>query len=1025
MKGNLSVFFKYKRNRVWFIVSSIIIVIVLAVSLVINLTPLISVTMNQIFGGQTTKMAGGGGDLEYFKTTDAEEAASLLYYEAGDGIDSKSEALTAANNLNEKICEEGFVLLKNEEQLLPLENGMKITVFGKNAANLVYGSSGSGGSDHTGAKTIYDSLEAAGFQVNTVMKSFYEDNSKSGSGRIANPSMEAGITTGLSTGETPVSSYTDEQISSFSEYSGAAVVVLSRIGGEGWDLPRTMVSGGQAVEGAYDKDDHYLELDKNEQEMLKLACENFEKVVVIVNSSTPMELGFLDDKEDFDETSIGYDFAGHIQAAVWIGAPGNEGIMALGRILNGSVNPSGHLIDTYERQMELSPTWQNFSVNDDSAADADGLGDEYLVNSSPSGYYFVDYEEGIYSGYRYYETRAYEEAQAGQEEWYDSQVVFPFGYGLSYSEFEWELVDASESQLNNDTVVSVKVKVTNKESSLYAGKDVVQVYYTAPYYKGEIEKAQVVLAGYAKTSLLEPGQSETVEITFSAYDMASYDYNGANDERTGVAHNGYELDEGDYVITAAHNAHDALQADKSMQIKYHADDLITYDEDPVTGNTVENRFDDVSEGLTQVMSRADFEATFPKTPTVAEREVSQEFIDSLYWSWSGRNDEAYPYYTDEMPVFAQDSQEATAIQLYQMIGLDKDDPMWDEYLNQITVQEMVQIIGMGCYSTVSNTRIGKPSTVDSDGPVGLVNFFSGMVDVGQTATIYDVCSYASSCVTAATWNDELAYEEGISIGNECLIGAENRDGRPYTGWYAPAVNLHRSPFSGRNSEYYSEDGLISGNMAAAVVTGAKSKGVFTMVKHFAVNDQETHRSANGISVWTTEQAMRELYLKPFRIAVQDGESLGIMTSFNRLGITWAGGSYSLLTGVLREEWGFEGMVITDFNTDNTTYMNVDQMIRAGGDLDLAQDKEPSLVSKKGEDRLTPTQATLIRQAVHNILYVIANSNAMNGYGSDVSVSYGLAPWQQVNIYIDIVILLLLALWGFIVIRKSRKEEKQA
>ena len=395
------------------------------------------------------------------------------------------------------------------------------------------------------------------------------------------------------------------------------------------------------------------------------------------------------------------------------------------------------------------------------------------------------------------------------------------------------------------------------------------------------------------------------------------------------------------------------------------------------------------------------------------------------WSWTTRNDEAYEYYTEEMPTYAASASGKTEIQLYELIGKDSDDPLWEQFLDELTMEEMAQLIGMGCYSTIANLRIGLPSTTAADGPVGLVNFFSNMVDLGQRGTVYDVCSYASNCIVAASWNDRLAYEQGIAMGNECLIGNEAGDGKPYTGWYAPAVNIHRSPFSGRNSEYYSEDGLLSGNMAANVVQGAKQFGVYTMVKHFAVNDQETHRSTNGISVWVNEQAMREIYLKPFRMAVVEGESLGMMTSFNRLGVTWAGGSRALLTDVLRGEWGFDGMVITDFNTDNTSYMNADQMIRAGGDLDLAQDKQPSLVSKRGEDRLTPTQGSLIREAAHNILYVLANSNVMNGIGEGVTLAMGLSPWQKVNVIIGVVIGVLLIAWGaFVIVRMYMKENKR-
>lgn len=1076
MKGKVKhffhLFFHTTATKIWFSFFVILTALVIAVSCVINCMPLISVTLDQIFGGQALTLIGNTSKYQYYKTTTAEEAQTLSYYSATNGITSKSDSLAAANALNETICEEGFVLLKNENNALPIATPQsdssvtsrpKVTVLGKNSTNIVYGSTGSGGSDHTGAKTLYESLAEAGFDYNPTMKEFYDNSSLSGAGRKDNADMEQGVSVGLSHGETPASSYTDKQKSSFAEYDDAAIVVFSRVGGEGWDLPRTMKKSSKdgtddfnRVDGAYSASDHYLELDEAEQDLLKLACDNFDKVVVIINSSTPMELGFLDNVDDNDSTSKVDGLADKIQAAVWIGAPGNEGIMALGRVLNGSVNPSGSLVDIYERDMTQSPTWQNFSTNLDDNDDENGIGDEYLLDgTSTTSYYYVDYEEGVYVGYRYYETRGYTDGDS----WYESQVVYPFGYGLSYSEFSWELVSdngktggekketttaITEEMLKSDTDIVINVKVTNNASSKYAGKDTVQVYLTAPYTAGGIEKAQVVLAGYAKTSLLEPGESEIVTVEFSPYSIASYDYDDAN----GNGHTGYELDAGEYTVSVGANSHDALKADASMKKTYTLSSTndgkgvaYNYDSDPngAEGNVVENQFDDVSfgtrvegEGTSEAytsiaersMSRSDWEGTFPDTPTAEDKAIDQNFYTSLNWSWTTRNDEAQEYYTEEMPTFAASADGKTDIQLYELIGLDKDDPLWDEFLDQLTAQEMAQLIGMGCYSTISNMRIGLPSTTAGDGPVGLVNFFSNMVDLGQQATVYDVCSYASSCVVAATWNDELAYEQGIAIGNECLIGNEAGDGKAYTGWYAPAVNIHRSPFSGRNSEYYSEDGLLSGNMAANVVKGAKQFGVYSMVKHFAVNDQETHRSTNGISVWVNEQAMREIYLRPFRMAVEEGGTNGIMTSFNRLGATWAGGSRALLTNVLREEWGFDGMVITDFNTDNTSYMNVDQMIRAGGDLDLAQDKQPSLVSKKGENRLTATQATLIREAAHNILYVLANSNVMNGIGDGVLMVMGLSPWQECNLWVGVGIGVVLIAWGAFAIALMYKKEKR-
>ena len=440
-------------------------------------------------------------------------------------INTKEDALNAANALTVTVCEEGTVLLKNENNALPLSGGETISVFGKNSVNLVYGGSGSASSDRTGAKTIYESLDAAGFKYNKTLKAFYEDDSKSGSGRASNPSMESGVPTGIEIGETPVSSYTDDVIASFDQ-SDVAVVIFSRISGEGWDLPRTSKDKkGNALSGAMSADDHYLELNQDEQDMLKLACEHFDKVIVLINSSNAMELGFLDSRDDGDETNIGYDFASHIDAALWIGGVGNYGIMALGSILNGNVNPSGRLVDTYVRDLSKDPTWQNFSVNlgsTDKKADG-GTGNSYYVDSTDrktgsyfgkyTGYFYVEYEEGIYVGYRYYETAAYEGFIDFEE-----QVVYPFGYGLSYTTFS-QSFDSLEKKSDTSGDIYYEAKVTVTNTGNVAGKDVVQLYYTAPYTPGGIEKAYVVLGAYDKTQILQPGASQTLTLTIYEQDI--------------------------------------------------------------------------------------------------------------------------------------------------------------------------------------------------------------------------------------------------------------------------------------------------------------------------------------------------------------------------------------------------------------------------------------------------------------------------------------------------------------------------
>ena len=987
--------------RVWLIVTSILLVLLLVVSLVLTQNMFLRNTLNTVLGrGNRYLVSGNPSDYIYYPSD----------------YESKEATLAAANELNERIVEEGIVLLKNEGNALPIptqvsdssvSSSPRVSVFGKNSVDLVYGGSGSGGGNAADAATLEASLTAAGYTVNPVLQAFYEDDARSGSGRGANPAMGS-ILAGLKTGETPQSSYTDEVKASYAEYDDAAIVVLSRIGGEGFDLPRTMKTSfaddAEPVEGAKSADSHYLELDANEDALLSAVCAEFDKVVLLVNSSQPMELGFLYEG----------DYAQKIQAALWIGGPGSSGINALGRILNGTVNPSGRLVDTYARDFTADPTYRNFSnnmVND---------GDRYNVDGSNVLYFFVEYEEGIYVGYRYWETRGYTEAQAGNEEWYAQNVVYPFGYGLSYTSFDWEVIDrapAADSVLDADGSIEITVRVTNTGD--VPGKDVVQLYYTAPYTAGGVEKAHVVLGDFAKTDLLYPAEQagegkpnyQDITLTVDVRDMASYDYTRDLDGDA-EAEGAYVLDSGRYEVKLSRNAHDVVDATAYTLAE---EQVFTTDAD--TDAAVENRFNDVSSHIRQYLSRSDWQGTWPTTPTDADRSVTREFINSLTYTV---NDSASdPWYTDEMP--EQSSYivgyEDAEVQLYDLISWDKEsgtvtvdyeDERWDTLLDQLTVGQMAQLIGTGNFNTMEIEGISKPRTIDPDGPSGFTNFMGD-------PSVYGTCFYATECVVGATWNVQLAYEMGKMVGNESIWGNQAGGGIPYSGWYAPAVNIHRSPFSGRNWEYYSEDGFLSGMMGASVIKGAREKGVYTYVKHFVLNDQETNRDANGLLTWANEQAMRELYFKPFELAVKEGETKAMMSSFNRIGTVWAGGSYALLTEVLREEWGFRGMVVTDYNLYE--HMPADQMIRAGGDLNLTQSKMPSTTD------LTATQVSCIRNATKNILYTVAGSNAMNGYGAGVVYRYEISPWMLILFCADAGIAVALAAWGAAVIVLAVKKQR--
>lgn len=949
--------FRQTRTAVWFIVTVVMAVVLLAVNLVATQNTFIYQTLCSVLGKE-----------EMIISEDEDEGSKM--YTAD--YESKAEALAAANELNEKVEEEGIVLLKNENSL-PLASGAKVSVFGKNSVNFVYGGSGSSNSNATDRIDLYKSLSDADISYNPALKAFYEDNSRSGAGRPANPAIEASTVAGFPTGETPVGSYSSVT-GSYGEYDDAAIVVISRIGGEGFDLPRTMQtsfgSDASKIEGAKSTDSHYLELDQNEEDMIKHVCENFDNVIVLLNTGTTMELGFLDSYPQ-------------IKGCLWVGFPGASGAAAIGRVLTGKVNPSGHTTDTYIKDMTKDPSWANFANN------RVGGGNEYTVDGKAQDYYFVDYEEGIYVGYRYWETRGFTDG----EKWYSDNVMFPMGYGLSYTDFSWKVINkpASVQTVTGEDVIKVEVEVTNEGDM--AGKDVVQLYYTAPYTPGGIEKSHVVLGDFEKVEVAAH-RSETVTLELKVSDMKSYDYSGANEN----PHKGYELEAGDYEIKICQDAHTVVDS-----ITYNVAETEYYDEGVTEGVTVENRFDDVSSHIATYLSRNDWDGTFPAAPTATDRGVTADFISSLKYK---RNDAGKPWYTDETPATDQ----SNGLMLADLVGKEYDDPDWEKLLDQLGYEDMLDLICIGNYQTIElMDKIGKPPTTDSDGPSGFTSFMG----VGDSVPVYGTCTYAAETVLGATWNEELAYEMGKMVGNEGLIGNERGDKMPYSGWYAPAVNIHRSAFGGRNWEYYSEDGLLSGRLAAQVVKGCAEKGVYCTVKHFAANEQETNRDSNGLITWLNEQAFREIYLKPFEITVVEGQTTAIMSSFNRLGTTWAGGSYALLTGVLRDEWGFDGMVITDYALQS--YMNADQMIRAGGDLSLAQGARMVDIDRQGADATT---LAAMRNATKNVLYTVANSNAMN-----LNIQGKRAPvWVRIMIGVDVGIVVALAGWGVWAIVSAKKKQ---
>ena len=975
--------YPFRRTKAFAITAYCLLAFFMTASIVITQVTLINNTFNTLFGEERRVLKSG-------------DPSKAQYYKMSDGITDKKSALANANAVNEKICEEGFVLLKNENSL-PLDENAKISVFGMNSVDMVYGGSGSAEKDSSDSVDLYKSLENAGISYNQKIKTFYENKKSGGKGRPKSPSM-GDVVKGFATGELALGEYAGGIFSYVGDYKDAALVVISRIGGEGYDLPVTSVN----TEGRSNATDHYLELDDNEKALLAELCKDsspFDNVILIVNCATSMELGFINDGT----------YGEKLKCALWIGTTGGTGMNALGKILKGKINPSGRLIDTYAADFTEAPSYQNFSTN---LVDG-GAGNRYFVNGTAQDAYFVDYEEGIYVGYRYYETRGYDD-----DKWYSENVVFPFGYGKSYTDFEWSLgkitLDGEEiSRSQNITAAdldkTVKVNVKVKNTGAYDGKDVVQLYYSAPYIDGGIEKAHVVLGAFAKTdTITKNGGEDEVELEFKVRDMASYDYS-SNGE--------YVLDSGKYDIYIGENAHQCY-TESELKFVLNLSERGTFDSD-AEGRNIENRFADVSSHIETYLSRSAWTETFPTVPTEDDVNVEQSLIDLLsmeaYIGSGTQTDAGKPWYSARSPrqKRKQQTYDTTEVKLYQLIGKDYNDSLWDKLLNQLTYEEMAYLIGTGNFNTAAMPNIDKPKTIDPDGPAGYTQFMSV---IQSTAVVYDTCFYASECVIGATFNVELAELMGEAVGNESLAGNERGDGRTYSGWYAPAVNIHRSPFGGRDWEYYSEDGLLAGRIAAGVIRGAKEKGVYTYIKHFALNEQETNRDTTGLITWANEQAMREIYLKPFEIAVKEGGSSAMMSSFNRIGTVWAGGSYELLTEILRGEWGFKGMVITDYST--STYMYSDQMIRAGGDLVLMQYKTPSLSGSV----MTSSHKTALRRATKNILYTVANSNAMNGMGEGIIYVYAMPYWKILLICVDCAVVAALGVWGFFAIRRSLKKE---
>lgn len=879
--------------------------------------------------------------------------SSMISLAMGNGTitDETSDESTA---LVQEIAEEGIVLLKNDGTL-PLAADSNLNVFGWASTNPCYGGTGSGAlSDAYPTVSLLQGLEDAGFNLNTELSDFYTAY------RADRP--EVGMwAQDWTLPEPTADSYTDEMMANAKEFSDTAMVVITRVGGEGADLP-TDVSKVTYTDNSteykdFEAGEHYLQLDRTERDMLDLVCSNFDNVIVVYNGANAMELGFINEYSQ-------------IKSAIWCPGTGQSGFEALGEIVAGTVNPSGKTSDTFVADLTATPTWNNFGY-----FKYDNM-DEYAYTSNnfktgeeetalPS---FVNYVDGIYVGYRFYETAAAEGLIN-----YDDTVVYPFGYGLSYTTFTQEMGAISE---DNGTI-SFDVTVTNTGD--VAGKDVVEVYYNPPYTNGGIEKASANLIQFEKTEVLQPGDSQTITVSFDAEDMASYDTYGAGC---------YVLEAGDYQISINSDSHNVIDSQT-----YTVASTVTYDESNPrsTDETAAVNEFAYAEGDVTYLSRADGFANYADaTAAPASMSMSDE-AKATFLNNSNYNPEDYNNDSDEMPTTGAKN----GIKLADLRGVDYDDAQWDSLLDELTISDMDTMIAIGGYQTSAASSVGKIMTVDCDGPASINNNFTGIGSVG----------FPSAVMIASTWNKNLALKFGESIGKMA-------DEMEVSGWYAPAMNTHRSAFAGRNFEYYSEDGVLSGYMATNAILSAEEYGVYAYMKHFALNDQETNRT-EMLCTWANEQSIREIYLKPFEMSVKEGGAKAVMSSFNYIGTQWAGGTSALCNTVLRDEWGFRGFVLTDY-FGVYGYMDSDMGIRGGTDCMLvAYDTETNHVT----DTTSATGVLAMRQACKNIMYTVVNSRAYD----PENLTEGLMNWQIMAIVIDVIFAALIIFLEVLAIKGFKKE----
>ncbi|MBW3095557.1 glycoside hydrolase family 3 protein [Bifidobacterium sp. 64T4] len=867
------------------------------------------------------------------------------------------KTIDKTNKLAVDIEREGITLLQNNDNMLPISDAGKINVFGWASTNPIYGGTGSGAlSDAYDTTSLLDGLHDAGFTTNSELTKFYTDYSTTRG--------EIGVTAADWTLPEPAAStYSDTLISDAKNFSDTAMVVIGRVGGEGLDLPTDMNAKDVTYHDNssdyqdFPKGTHYLELSQSEKDMIDLVAKNFDNVVLVYNGANAFEMNFVNDYPQ-------------IKSVLWAPHPGQAGFEALGEVLSGTTNPSGRTSDTFLTDLTQNPSWNNFGN-----FEYDNV-KEFEVDSARGVRFphFVNYNEGIYVGYRWYETAADEGVID-----YGKTVQYPFGYGLSYTTFDQKMSDVKYDTKSGK--ITFNVTVTNTGDT--AGKDVVEVYYNPPYTNGGIEKASANLVDFEKTKELKPGESETVKVEFDDDDMASYDYQKAK---------AYVLEAGDYRISINSDSHNALDS-KTVTVR----DTITYNSENNTHNgdniVATNVFDDANGGLTY-LSRANHFANRKEALAGPTDYSMSDEVKSGFYNVGNYDPTKFDDNSDSMPTTGAKN----GIRLADLRGVDYDDAKWDQLLDELTFDDMDALIANAGYQNAAVKSIGKIRLSDVDGPAALKDNFTGVSSIGLPSNIVLACS----------WNKDLAKEYGETIGD---MAREMQ----VSGWYAPSVNLHRSPFAGRNFEYFSEDPVLTGDLSTQQVLGAADRGVYAFIKHFALNEQETQRNGQ-LCTWANEQSIRELYLKPFETVIKaDGDAQAVMGSFNYIGNTYSSAHTGLNETVLRDEWGFKGFVETDyFSGTNYAYQTADQAIRGGTDAMLATTDTTNHVTDR-----SATSVIQMRRAAHNILYTAANSwRYADGEPDDPT-----PVWKIVMITSDVVLGVLLVALEALAIKRFLDRRK--